>query len=384
MTVVYYTQTYYLDAVLELLQSMTEIADVHLLIEISQESRRTTIIDIPSLEGFNVIELPEKVIGFARWPFYAHYVSRLASIHFVVFKEKRAFSISSLVNCRTIAKYISAIGPDIVHMDTVTVRSLGLFPFLHRQKLVVTVHDPVFHSGEHSWKSDFVRKIFFRKTNQLLFYSSFAARQFYLNHPHIHVRANVLKFQPFSFTRQLMQDVQEPGEYILFFGRLSLYKGIDLLFDAIPAILKKYPYERFVIAGRSENFDLNTSILEHYEGSIEVLNKYFSSDELAKLVQKAKFIVCPYRDATQSGVLMTAFAFGKTVVATNVGAFPEYIQHGHNGFLANPTSEDIASKIVSALSGSTYLQLEKNVASQFSPSLDKYNQQVLKQAYSFL
>jgi glycosyltransferase involved in cell wall biosynthesis len=382
MTVVYYTQTYYLDAALELLQSLKAIADVHLLIEISQESRRTTIVDIPNLEAFTTIESPEKVIGPDRWPLFAHYLSGLASTHFVVFKHKRGFSLSSLFNCRAVTRLISTIGPDIVHMDTVSVRSLGLFPFLHRQKLVVTVHDPVFHSGEHSWKSDLVRKIFFRKTNKLLFYSSFAARQFYLNHPHIHVRADVIKFQPFSFTRQLLQDVQPRGEYILFFGRLSLYKGIDLLFDAIPAVLKKYPYERFVIAGRAENFALNTSILEHYEGSIEVLNKYFSSCELAKLVQKAKFIVCPYRDATQSGVLMTAFSFGKTVVATNVGAFPEYVRDGHNGLLASPTSDDIATKIVSALSDSMYLQLEKNVESEFSPSLNKYNQQVLMRAYS--
>lgn len=382
MTVMYYTQTYYLDAALELLQSMKQIADVHLLIEISQESRRTNIVDIPNLESFNTIESAEEVIGSDRWPLFAQYFSGLASIHFVVFKHKRAFSLSSFFACRSVARTISTVNPDILHMDTVSVRSLGLFPFIHRQKLVITVHDPVFHSGEHSWKSDFVRKIFFLKTNKLLFYSTFAARQFYLNYPHIYVRADIIKFQPFSFMRQFLQDVQLPGEYILFFGRLSLYKGIDLLFDAIPAVLKKYPYEHFVIAGRAENFDLNTSMLEHYEESIVVLNKHFSCDELTILVQKAKFIICPYRDATQSGVLMTSFALGKTVIATHVGAFPEYIQDGYNGLLASPTSDDIASKIIYALSGSKYLELEKNVDTEFSPSLNRYNQQVLVEAYS--
>lgn len=382
MTIVYYIQTYYLDAALELLQSMKEIADVHLLIEITQESSRTNIVDITDFDAFNTIESPEKVIGSDRWPLFAHYFSGLASTHFVVFKHKRGFSFPSLYNCRSIARLISTMHPDFVHMDTVSVRSLGLFPFLYHHKLVITIHDPVFHSGEYSWKSDLVRKLFFRKTHMLLFYSNFAAKQFYLTYPYIHIRSHVLKFQPFSFTRQLLEDDTSPGEYILFFGRLSHYKGIDLLLDAIPSVLKKYPYERFVIAGRAENFDLHTSLLDHYEGSIEVLNKYFSSDELAKLVQKSKFIVCPYRDATQSGVLMTAFALGKTAVVTNVGAFPEYISDGHNGLLASPTSDDIASKILLALSGSMYLQLEKNVVSEFSPSIHTYNQKALKQAYS--
>jgi glycosyltransferase involved in cell wall biosynthesis len=46
--------------------------------------------------------------------------------------------------------------------------------------------------------------------------------------------------------------------------------------------------------------------------------------------------VCPYTDATQSGVAMTAFALGKPVIASNVGGFMDVINTGHNGILIPP------------------------------------------------
>jgi glycosyltransferase involved in cell wall biosynthesis len=51
------------------------------------------------------------------------------------------------------------------------------------------------------------------------------------------------------------------------------------------------------------------------------------------MIQLSSFVICPYKEATQSGVLMTAFACSRTVVASNVGAFSEYITDGVNGKL---------------------------------------------------
>ena len=50
-------------------------------------------------------------------------------------------------------------------------------------------------------------------------------------------------------------------------------------------------------------------------------------------------MVCPYTDATQSGVIMSAFAFNKPVIATNVGGLPEMVKHGHYGLIIEARDE---------------------------------------------
>ena len=63
-------------------------------------------------------------------------------------------------------------------------------------------------------------------------------------------------------------------------------------------------------------------------------------------MKRSKGIVCPYIGASQSGLVQTAMVFGKPVVATRVGAFPEIIKEGVNGHLANPSdAKDLARSI---------------------------------------
>jgi glycosyltransferase involved in cell wall biosynthesis len=101
-----------------------------------------------------------------------------------------------------------------------------------------------------------------------------------------------------------------------------------------------------------------------------------------ELIRKAKFIVCPYRDATQSGVLMTAMAMHKCVVATNVGSFPEYIQDDYNGLLSFPNPIDLALNLNKALKDDYYLKMNENIKNyDYAPSV-LHNQSMLRLSYS--
>lgn len=382
MVVVYYTQTYFLDAALETICSIKNNVELHLLIEISPQSSSSTIINIEDLNKYNIIEQFDIVMGFKKAKKYKNYLEGLASVSFVIYKYNKSFTYQLVLDSYNIGKFIKNLNPDIIHFDTITFKSIALLPYLFNLKIFITVHDAMSHSGEESWKKKFTNYVYFKFAKGFFFYSFFSKNQFEATYPNLDTNKFKITFQPFTFLKQFALSKSYTPSAILFFGRLSSYKGIDLLFNAIPIVLKKYPNQIFVIAGKSENFLIDYSFLKKYENNIIFLNKYLTSTELVNLILHSKFIVCPYKDASQSGVLMTSFAFGKCALVTNVGAFPEYINHEINGFIAETNPESIANGIISLLHNNLYLQYQKNVISNFSHKISYQNNMSIINAYN--
>ena len=381
MVVVYYTQTYFLDGVLETIQSLKKVSELHLLIEISPESKKSTIIDVPSLQQFATIEHWTSVLDKEMCGRLSPYLEGIKSIHFVVHKSPHALSPSSLFVSAKVIQFVNRINPKIIHFDTVSVRSIGLLALSNKYRIDITVHDPVSHSGEHSWKTNLAKKLCYKKAKHLFFYSAFAEKQFRSRYTEVQGKSSLLHFQPFSFIRTCQPLLSYGSDYILFFGRMSPYKGIDLLLDAIPTVLAQYPAAKFVLAGCAEHLSFHHDTLVKHASSVSLITDYLSTAKLADLIAHAQFIVCPYRDATQSGVLMTAFAFGKTVIATHVGAFPEYIRDAYDGLLIAPDSSALSNAISKALSSNSYRLLQANVNPHFSSFFDIQNQQSFLSAY---
>ena len=75
------------------------------------------------------------------------------------------------------------------------------------------------------------------------------------------------------------------------------------------------------------------------------------------MIKNSIFVVCPYKDATQSGVIMSAFAFNKPVIATNVGGFPEQVIHNKYGLIIQPNDiEQLAAALQSLCSKISVLE----------------------------
>ena len=146
---------------------------------------------------------------------------------------------------------------------------------------------------------------------------------------------------------------------ILFWGRISPYKGIEYLLEAMEAIHKQIPNVRLVIAGGGRlYFDYSPYKSRDY---IKLINRYITMEELGELLSSATVVVCPYTDATQSGVVMSAFTYQKPVVGTNVGGLPEMIDNGITGLLVPPKdSEALAESLISLLKPDDTLEKYKN------------------------
>jgi glycosyltransferase involved in cell wall biosynthesis len=130
------------------------------------------------------------------------------------------------------------------------------------------------------------------------------------------------------------EDTEQPGT-VLFFGRINAYKGLGVLLEAWQKVTRRCPHAKLIIAGRG--YDLpkfRGRILQ--DPQCELIDRFIPSEEVASLFAQSSLIVLPYVEATQSGVLATALAFGKPVVVTSVGSLPEMVEHGVNGFIVPP------------------------------------------------
>lgn len=161
----------------------------------------------------------------------------------------------------------------------------------------------------------------------------------------IESRLSVVRFGPFESLWQYGEGrkVAGVGEgFLLFLGRITPYKGVKYLFDAVKMLPDKYGC-KVVIAGSGKD-----SVLDEMKADsrFTVVNRFIDNDEMVWLTQNCKAIVCPYVAASQSGLMALASAYNKPLIATAVGAFPEVIEDGKNGFLAKPSdSRDLARAI---------------------------------------
>ncbi len=111
---------------------------------------------------------------------------------------------------------------------------------------------------------------------------------------------------------------------IAFIGRINKYKGVDVLLEAFYNVLHYLPDLKLIIAGSGDCSEYMPMIAK-LGGSVDLQNRWIADEEIPLIIDKVDFVVLPYIEATQSGVIPLSFAFGKTVIATSVGGIPEQV-----------------------------------------------------------
>lgn len=385
MTVLYYTSIPFLDIAIEKINILKKKVELYVLIEVTPGSANR--IGIDKLPENQIIINPDEILNEENCKFMEPYFDGCASTNFVVNTSDTGFSLSTLKIFHKTWQFIKKIQPDIIHVEAISLRSLGLIPFLFsRKKFFFTMHDPIPHTGEKNWKISFPRFLFLKLPypRSYFFYSEFARIQFEQYYKKDKHPKFVMRMYPYTFYKKYAKEEILNKKHILFFGSVSPYKGIETLLQAMPLVFKEFPNETLIIAGCiKDGFNLDQDIIENYKKQIKILNRYIPNKELVILIQESKFVVCPYLDATQSGVLMTAFALNKPVIATNVGAFPEYIEQNITGILVPVSDPDkLANAIISALNNNCYNIMEGNVIIKNISSLWNKNLPVILNAYN--
>lgn len=133
--------------------------------------------------------------------------------------------------------------------------------------------------------------------------------------------------------------------YILFFGFIRNYKGLDLLIKAFSESNLRSKNYKLLIAGEfyedeKQYLELITTLqLNDY---IELHSHYISDAEIKYYFGACDLVVQPYRSATQSGISQLAYHFEKPMIVTNVGGLPEIVKHHETGFVAEVNPSAIA------------------------------------------
>lgn len=157
-------------------------------------------------------------------------------------------------------------------------------------------------------------------------------------------------------------------DYMLFFGLVRAYKGLDLLLDAFAQIKDQLPDLQLIIAGEFyEDEDKYRSQIATNELTDRVIlrNEFIPDGDLRKYFGAADLIVQPYKTATQSGVTQVAFHFEKPMLVTNVGGLGEIVHDHKMGYACEPTAEAIAADLTDYFEKkrqaayTVYLQKEK-------------------------
>jgi glycosyltransferase involved in cell wall biosynthesis len=142
--------------------------------------------------------------------------------------------------------------------------------------------------------------------------------------------------------------LDENKQYMLFFGLVRAYKGLDLLLDAFALVKDLLPDLMLIIAGEfyeDEHKYREQIRINGLEGRVILRNEFIPDAEMPLYFGAADLIVQPYRTATQSGVTQVAFHFEKPVLVTNVGGLGEIVHHDKMGYAVNPDSRNIADSI---------------------------------------
>ncbi|NIG54332.1 glycosyltransferase [Chitinophaga sp. Cy-1792] len=142
--------------------------------------------------------------------------------------------------------------------------------------------------------------------------------------------------------------LQPEKKYILFFGFIRAYKGLDLLLKAMADEKMKNMDVHAIVAGEFfEDAAPYQQLLQELQlGDRVIMHTDFIPTEAVKnYFCAADLVVQPYKSATQSGISQIAYHFNKPMVVTKVGGLTEMVPDGIVGFQADPEPASIAAAI---------------------------------------
>lgn len=267
---------------------------------------------------------------------------------------------------------------DVLH-SCWPLQGLSRIIYLLKIPKVLTIHDPFMHSSGFNESAERSRKESISRFDKIILLNDVQKDGFIKKYCVNYEKVMTNKLGAYNVISGITSSETNLNfKYILFFGYISGYKGLEYLCEAMPMVHEKHPEVKLLIAGGGKIY-FDWAPYENLD-YIELRNHFVDLSELAGLLKGCEFSVCPYKDATQSGVIQTAFSLNVPMVVTNVGALPEVVKDGQNGLVVPPCdAKALADAIIDLLDHPEKLQsMRDNIKHvwqkemSWKPIADKY------------
>jgi len=185
-------------------------------------------------------------------------------------------------------------------------------------------------------------------------------------------------------------NLNEDKRYLLFFGLIRDYKGLDLMFEAWANLRKNGQAEdkKLIVAG--EFYTDKTRYIQQMKhlgitGDVLWHDHFIRDEDVKYYFSAADLLVQPYKSATQSGVTQIAYQFGTPVIVTNVGGLSEIVSDGQTGIVVEPDALSISKAIERIYENDQLQQMSEKMNSEkrrfswdyFTEQLEKLHEKVL-------
>ena len=243
----------------------------------------------------------------------------------IIDSKMRQRNPRNFIYYRSVAKRINSYNPDIVYSCDYFFWTLCR-SLLKTNNKVYGIHDAERHSSGLSIIASLIEKSAYRCIRKMDFFFTFSSNQHDLFLKKFGKESYMvgMSYKDFGVSQQLLPSISE-GVNLLFFGTISKYKGLDLLIEAIESLNDEGVTNlKVTIAGQGEYWNFCKSLIK----SRDIYNlqiRFIENKEIPDLMCSHHFIVLPYRDATQSGPLVTALGYSLPVIAPDFGCFKEIL-----------------------------------------------------------
>lgn len=286
--------------------------------------------------------LPENVSNY--------FINTNVKIHLVILTGGRNVFSDLIALSMTISK-IKNEKYSIIHFVGDNFYFTALYPFLNKFNKIHTFHENYSRSikSKNKLKKILIKKLYNQVVSSdasIILHSENVKKLFLFDFKNFNEnRISIIPFGLFEGYKYFNGSVKietANNPYILFFGYIVDYKGVDVLINSILKLNNKGIFYDCIIAGR-DNIGININSLPN---NIRLINRFLTEDEIVYLIKQCKFVVMPYKTASQSGIPNTAFIFNKPIIASKIEGIEEIIKDKINGLLFEPSnSSDLANKI---------------------------------------